>query len=659
MNLSLFSAATMLSLTGVLKIIAEILNAGVAITAIALAMYALSFDFRDNIARTFVIILALVAIVFSSDTIANISNSPAIIQAWLQLRWSAMAFLPAAYFYFSDALLTITGRPSRGRRTLLVRVFMLISLVWAVLIPLRITVGAIAPDANPVAYLITGPVSVAFGGYYLGVLALSFYNLARAVLRSNTTTTRRRLFYLFIGASAPAVTCVLFLFHGSALFARNPDFFWLLTILGAVLTGVSLVVIAYVVSFFGLSWTDRAIKSRLFRWLMRGPFVAMMVLGATTVVRRYGLTLGNPYIPYVPVVMVGTVLILEYFITLLAPRLEKTLFFGADREDLSLIRTLEERMLTEKDLDQFLEIIAASICDQLQVRGAFIAVVENGSVNYFIHAGDRHIMDKLPETSELIRAVQPEQQSPREMVTLGSFRLIPLAYQQDIEQTRLFGVCGFPDGSADAFLPEQLAAVRLLADRATLALKDRALQLQVLNSLSVLQPEVDYIQELIASSSYNQKGIYRNGSSQVPGEFTDWVKDALTHYWGGPKLTNNPLLNLRLVETTSENYDGSKTNALRAVLKQAIDQSKPEGDRKFTSDWILYNILDLKFIQGEKVREVARKLAMSEADLYRKQRIALENIARIVMRQEAELSGKDKHAESEADAETVGPEELL
>jgi hypothetical protein len=93
---------------------------------------------------------------------------------------------------------------------------------------------------------------------------------------------------------------------------------------------------------------------------------------------------------------------------------------------------------------------------------------------------------------------------------------------------------------------------------------------------------------------------------------------------------------LRLVEITSENYDGSKTNALRALLKQAIDQSKPEGDRKYTSDWILYNILDLKFIQGEKVREVARKLAMSEADLYRKQRVALENVARILMRQEAE-----------------------
>ena len=634
----------MLTLTGVLKITAQILNAGVAITAIALAMYALSFNFRDSVARTFMIILALVAVVFSSDTIANISNSSAIIQVWLQLRWAGVAFLPAAYFYFSDALLTLTGRPSRGRRTWLVRIFLLISLVWAILIPLRITAGTISPVQVPVAYLTTSPITFIFGAYYLAVIGLSFYNLARAVLRSNTTTTRRRLFYLFIGASAPAVTCVLFLFHGSALFARNPDFFWLLTILGAIVTGVALIVIAYVVSFFGLSWTDRAIKSRLFRWLMRGPFVAMMVLGATTVVRRYGLALGDPYIPYVPVVMVGTVLVLEYFITLLAPRLEKALFFEADREDLSLIRTLEERMLTEKDLDQFLEIIAASICDQLQVRGAFIAVLENGSIDYIIHAGDRHILDKLPETSELIRAVQ---QSSREPVSLGSFRLIPLVYQVDIEQTRLFGVCGFPDGAVDAFLPEQMTAVSLLADRATLALKDRALQMQVLNSLSVLQPEVDYIQELIANSSYNQKSIYRNGSAQVPGEFTDWVKDALTHYWGGAKLTNTPLLNLQLVQSASENYDGSKTNALRAVLKQAIEQSKPEGDRKFTSDWILYNILDLKFIQGEKVREVARKLAMSEADLYRKQRVALENIARIIMRQEAEIPVPDSQTTSE------------
>jgi hypothetical protein len=41
----------------------------------------------------------------------------------------------------------------------------------------------------------------------------------------------------------------------------------------------------------------------------------------------------------------------------------------------------------------------------------------------------------------------------------------------------------------------------------------------------------------------------------------------------------------------------------------------------------LYNILELKFIQGRKVRDVAMRLAMSESDLYRKQRVAIEEVA--------------------------------
>ena len=45
-----------------------------------------------------------------------------------------------------------------------------------------------------------------------------------------------------------------------------------------------------------------------------------------------------------------------------------------------------------------------------------------------------------------------------------------------------------------------------------------------------------------------------------------------------------------------------------------------DGERKMTtSDWLLYNILELKFIRGLKVQDVARRLAMSESDLYRKQ----------------------------------------
>jgi hypothetical protein len=90
-------------------------------------------------------------------------------------------------------------------------------------------------------------------------------------------------------------------------------------------------------------------------------------------------------------------------------------------------------------------------------------------------------------------------------------------------------------------------------------------------------------------------------------------------------------MKLRIVKTFMDNYEGNTSNALRALLREAVDQVKPEGDRKFTSEWILYNILEMKFIEGRKVREVAGRLAMSEADLYRKQRVAVEVVARAII----------------------------
>lgn len=95
-----------------------------------------------------------------------------------------------------------------------------------------------------------------------------------------------------------------------------------------------------------------------------------------------------------------------------------------------------------------------------------------------------------------------------------------------------------------------------------------------------------------------------------------------------------------------DNYDGNASNALRALLRQAVDQIRPDGDRKFTSEWILYNILEMKFIEGRKVREVAGRLAMSEADLYRKQRVAVEAVARAILEMEqneyALVGGQDE-----------------
>jgi len=46
-------------------------------------------------------------------------------------------------------------------------------------------------------------------------------------------------------------------------------------------------------------------------------------------------------------------------------------------------------------------------------------------------------------------------------------------------------------------------------------------------------------------------------------------------------------------------------------------------------------------VQGKRVRDVARRLAMSESDLYRKQRVAIENVARTIASMEEEARQPD------------------
>jgi len=119
------------------------------------------------------------------------------------------------------------------------------------------------------------------------------------------------------------------------------------------------------------------------------------------------------------------------------------------------------------------------------------------------------------------------------------------------------------------------------------------------------------------------------------------VRDALKHYWGGPKLTESPLLALRVVQDIlGENNDNS-VHALRSVLAKAIEMQRPEGERHMTAaEWLIYNILDMKFVQGMRVRDIANNLAMSESDLYRKQKLAIDEVARTL--REMETQGEEK-----------------
>jgi hypothetical protein len=460
-------------------------------------------------------------------------------------------------------------------------------------------------------------------------------NFWRAFQRTVTSTSRRRMTYLIAGALAPALGSYPYLLFGSSLASSMPLLFWFLVTFSNLLVTFLLVLMAYAVAFFGVPWPDRVVKRRLFKWLMRGPVTASTVLVFTTIVRRLGTRMGVDLSAVIPVIMTAAILILEHLITLVSPVWERWLFFGKDRSDLERLQALDERLLTLEDLRQFLEAILAAVCDRLQVSRAFIAILGSQGVENLITIGGDESLEGEGLPIDSIQAAANNGDSAT-LFSWGDHWFVPL-FNEDNSHDQLIGLMGILRKQDPSLDEDQLDALRLLAHRAALAIGDRSRQEQVFRSLEALSPQIEVIQRLRAASRYAGTEILTSPDTPLEeDELSPLVKDALTHYWGGPKLTASPLLNLRVVKQTSEELGESSINALRDILRRAIEHVRPEGERRFTAEWILYNILELKFMEGHKVREVAMRLAVSEADLYRKQRVAIEAVAIAIMEMEQE-----------------------
>ena len=618
-----------------LKTINSILTAGIAITAFSLFLYALSFNLRDRVARSFAIILLCVVVVFTTEALQNRSIPSWGIQLLLHLQWVGIIFLPPSYLHLSDALLVTAGRPSRGRRRIAVRLVYVVSLGFLILLIAGRLVGALVSNGEPAPHLQRTLWTELFTVYYIGIMIWAGYNFLRAFGRMLTRSGQRRMLYLMAGATAPALGSYPYLLFGSDFAARYPLFFWSTAVVINMLVAVLVIVMAYAVAFFGVSWPDRIVKSRLFKWLLRGPVTASLALAVITIVRRAGMYFqGEPYSAFVPLSMVVTVLLFEHAITLFSPLWERLLFFGRDRAELQLLQNIEERLLTRGDLQQFLETVLAAVRDHLQSPCAFVAALDGNELTLSVVAGNRALLDQ-ENLDEALQMIEHNGENDRHEFTWGGFWVLPLHQRRgngDRDEVRpLLGLLGVARKLDHPMDKDQREAVWLLADRAALALEDRQLQQRVFRSLEDLQPQIDMIRQMRAAGRYDSRASLLTEPLPQESDLADWVKDALAHYWGGPKLTNSPLMKLKIVQMLAEEHDGNTPNALRALLRKAVDQIKPEGDRRFTSEWILYNILEMKFIEGRKVREVAGRLAMSEADLYRKQRVAVEAVARAIL----------------------------
>jgi hypothetical protein len=235
----------------------------------------------------------------------------------------------------------------------------------------------------------------------------------------------------------------------------------------------------------------------------------------------------------------------------------------------------------------------------------------------------------------------------RSFIQWNGYWLIPLR-ARDADSSGappVLGVAGLVARASEPELTdEERRGVRVLVTQAARALEDAIKQQRAFEALERIIPEADDMQRRMAETRNPAAPTISDFELATEGgdDFTHLVRDALSQYWGGPKLTNSPLMNLKVVTDAMEAHNGNATKALRAVLTEAIERQKPDGARSLTAaEWLLYNILEMKIIQGQRVRDVARKLVMSESDLYRKQRAAFEEVARTVMEMEREARERE------------------
>lgn len=659
-----------------LELLNETLTTTIVIVSASILLYNLARDSHDRVTRASSTVLSCVTLVYLADVFLSLEPGSDYLEFWLRIQWIGIAFVPAGLLHLSDALLATTGRPSRGRRRAVVRISYALSLAFT---SLALGTSLVINDlqASSMPHMQAGPVFWVYLLYLAVISGFAFINVVRARNRCLTRYTRRRMAYLLGVFLAPIYGTFPYSLLSPLGDERRTTLLIILNLANLVIV-MMLVLMAYPLSFFGSEKPDRVIKSQLMEFMLRGPFTGALVLGSILFVPRISNVLGLDGEALMPFAAVAILLFLQWSITLMLPVLRRWLIYTDDQQRAQWIQQLSDRLLTEDDAVQLLESILAAICDHLRVSTAFVALVK-------------------PDGAELVQMVgqispSPEQLTPQELTNIataslddpasvvnpdndtpstiqltrinGAFLwqshwLFPLRLHRaspDNGEAPVIGILGVwaraPHPDLDE---EEELTFRALKAQATRVLTDLQRQSEVFVLLEGLASQIDYSQQQL-------RGVSRYGhisqiSNQIENlttqpEFADWVWDALREYWGGPKLTESELLRLNVVwremEDTSER---NPVRALRAVLNRAIENLKPDGERNLTTtEWILYNILEMRFLQGRKVRDVALRLAMSEADFYRKQRKAIEEVARHIEAMERHAITDRQQSENDADS---------
>lgn len=637
-----------------LQMVNETLATAIVVVAASMLLYNLTRNLHDRVARTSSVLLGTVTAAYIADVLVTLGPSASGHTSILRLQWIGIAFLPVATLHLSDALLATTGLPSRGRRRRIIRLLYLISAGFVLLAAftnqLIIPVPVLSPleaDGATIS-LRAGPMFLVYVLHFAITTLVAFINVGRARRRCLTRSTRRRMGYLQFAMLTPA----LGIFPFSLLLGNGQEY----SVLGLLVVNAAnvfvilmLAFLAYPLSFFGSRVPDRVVKSELLRFFVRGPMTAVVALATILLTDTSSRVLGFQSEQFMPFAVVTVILVWQWFIAVALPFVERWLIYGSEESDALLnVQELSNRLLSRSDLIQLLEANLSAACDYLRVSSAFAAQETEGDPEIIAVVGaTRPTPAALSEEfAHLQTTIAAEHDGRLQIMQWNNWWLIGLhSRRPGAAATRWVGLMGIQARSDTVNLNgDERRELALFARRAADTLDDLLLYADIVAALEGLLPQSHITTANRAAMDYAPP---RESSSvepvvDDPAQFNEQVRAALRHYWGGPGLTNSRLLELQVVQDALDDNEQNPVRALRTVLVRAIEMQKPDGERKLHSpEWTLYNILDLRFLKGAKVKEVGLKLAMSDADLYRKQRLAIDAVAETVL--EMELTARAAH----------------
>jgi hypothetical protein len=629
-------------MTTILEQLNQLFSATVLIVTFSLLAYIFLQNWTNDIARALLVLLAGVVVVYSGDMLLPLANRSSTLEFLGRAQWLGIAVVPAAYIHLANGLLSLTDQIAQARSG---RPLVYLAYGGSAIFFLLVALGTnlIVREglpSGPVAQFQAGPLFWSYSVFFLAGAIVALWAIIQSQRAALTFTQRRRLIYLGATFAAPGIGVFPFLVIGAPASVPTGAILLLQAIASGIVT-VMVTVMTYSVAFQGVLLPDRLIKQDFVRWWLYGPFVGITIVMFMQTIPRLEELFGLPRDTLLTFgVMLMTVL-MPIIVSRIKPYFD-ALIYRQDQEEIDYLRNLPRSIFTRTDLRVLLENSLVAVCGALHVDTGFVIAPGDGSYTVRAVCGRRHEVKRFVTEYPLKELIpQLEQLPPRPRDSLpptdafifcGGFCLLALRSPDGIFLGAL-GVAAPPElmRRGGELSQETRHLISVLAHQMELALSTTEMQRRIFDTLRGLGPEMQSLQQLASKLEQATPATIASmdGDIVMQPEFPQLVKDALNQFWGGPKLAESPLLTMRSVRRVLDSQGGSPTRALQAVLRQAIGNLRPDEQLDPSAqEWLLYNLLEGRYLQRKTVRDVANRLAMSESDFYRKQRVAIEEVAR-------------------------------